>query len=179
MRSFQVYLNGERMLTAGVTGDGELSASILWLAIPGDCGGELKIRAFDSTTDVLLGWSGPKIRIGDDIRVAMVEAEPTDIDPPTTTTKRRRFEPSGWAPQSPKDISPGEPKDHAEQVLERCSFCNNPAEASKPLIAGANQVFICSECVESCQKTFIGTGSPLPTSSRRLKVPTDPGAERR
>jgi ATP-dependent Clp protease ATP-binding subunit ClpX len=36
-------------------------------------------------------------------------------------------------------------------IAPKCSFCDESATAARALIAGPNDVFICSECVALCQ----------------------------
>jgi hypothetical protein len=69
---------------------------------------------------------------------------------PEIKAKKKPSKPAGRpVSKSAKTKSP-KPKEGKTPTIRYCSFCGKSSEASKRLIAGPNNVFICDECVEVC-----------------------------
>jgi hypothetical protein len=82
MKAFEVYVNGERVCTAGIGPDGVLSAILSWVG-SGRRGGpdghlDFSVGGLDSRTDEYVRWAVPELRVGDEVSVLVVEAEQVD-----------------------------------------------------------------------------------------------------
>jgi hypothetical protein len=81
MRAFKVYLNGKKLCLAGIGDDGVLTAITNWV-----CGGPykaadlfLEVGGLISPTREIVNWiKQKKLRVGDKIRVEIVEANSVD-----------------------------------------------------------------------------------------------------
>jgi hypothetical protein len=81
MRAFKVYLNGKRLCVAGIGDDGVLTAIANWVS-----GGRYKADLFlevgglVSPTQEHVAWVRQKaLRVGDEIRLTIVEAASVDV----------------------------------------------------------------------------------------------------
>jgi hypothetical protein len=100
MRAFAFYLNGRRVGTAGIDGDGVLSAIITWVGRKGRTTLPKRGRAkeeigvvlggLSTETDEHIRWQQRPLRVGDDVRIKVIEAE--SVDKPRHRQKRNRTE---------------------------------------------------------------------------------------
>jgi hypothetical protein len=111
MRAFKVSLNGKELCLAGVGERGVLTAIVDWVA--GDRGEELSLQVGGLANEEHLKWTTQKrLRVGDEIRVKIVEAASVDrpvkkqpIDPTETLRAKKRYvrmiaKELGWKIQS-------------------------------------------------------------------------------
>jgi hypothetical protein len=81
MKAFRVFINAQVVCTAGVGGDGVLSASVSWIgAERGDAEGRmlLYVGGLDRRTNEHVRWAVPNLRVGDEVSVLVVESEQVD-----------------------------------------------------------------------------------------------------
>jgi|ERR1700676_2540159 hypothetical protein len=94
MRSFNVYLNGEKLCTAGIGDNGVLTTIVTWVA-----GGKgeslfLNVGGLVSSTEEHIDWANQKpLRVGDEVRIEIIESDSVD-----TPSQKRRLD-------TPKDIN--------------------------------------------------------------------------
>jgi hypothetical protein len=86
MKAFIVYRNGERLCTAGIGTNGVLSAIVNWVGRGGRGEFHIHVGGLDSATDEHVRWRVPKIGIGDEVAIRLVEADA--IDQPVQRYKR-------------------------------------------------------------------------------------------
>ena len=111
MRAFKVTLNGKKLCLAGVGERGVLTAIVDWVAQ--DRGEELSLQVGGLANEAHLKWTRQKrLRVGDEIRVKIVEAASVDkpvkkrpIDPTETLRAKKRYvqmiaKELGWKIQS-------------------------------------------------------------------------------
>jgi hypothetical protein len=111
MRAFKVFLNGKKLCLAGIGERGVLTAIVDWVAQ--DRGEQLSVQVGGLANEEHLKWTGPKrLRVGDEIRVKIVEADSVDrptqkqaIDPKETLSAKKRYvrmlaKELGWKIQS-------------------------------------------------------------------------------
>jgi hypothetical protein len=89
MRAFQVYLNGKRLCTAGVGDDGVLSTIVTWVRTARNTPshrskpvqGEdlfIQVGGLINPIEEHLSWLQRPLRVGDDVRITVVETESVD-----------------------------------------------------------------------------------------------------
>jgi hypothetical protein len=82
VKAFEIYVNGERVCTAGVGEGGVLATGVTWVAgaspHPAEGRFDFRIGGVDGVTGEHLSWNAPQLGIGDEIRVKLVEADRTD-----------------------------------------------------------------------------------------------------
>ena len=111
MRAFKVTLNGKKLCLAGVGDRGVLTAIVDWVAH--DRGEQLSLQVGGLANEAHLKWTGQKrLRVGDEIRVKIVEAASVDrpikrrpINPAETLKAKKRYvrmiaKELGWKIQS-------------------------------------------------------------------------------
>jgi len=111
MRAFKVSLNGKKLCLAGIGERGVLTAIIDWVAL--DREEQLSVQVGGLANEEHLKWTGPKsLRVGDEIRVKIVEAASVDrpvkkqpINPTETLKAKKRYvrmiaKELGWKIQS-------------------------------------------------------------------------------
>ena len=97
MRAFKISLNGKNLCLAGVGARGVLTAIVDWVAQ--DRGEELSLQVGGLANEEHLEWTRQKrLRVGDEIRVKIVEAASVDkpvkikpIDPTEALKAKKRY----------------------------------------------------------------------------------------
>jgi hypothetical protein len=90
MRVFEVSLNGERLCAAGIDGDGSLTAILHAVtAKPRDELG-LEVQGLVSATEEYVKWAQVGLKVGDEVRVRIVES--ASADEPKTRKPARLIE---------------------------------------------------------------------------------------
>jgi len=84
MRGMEVHLNGTALCTAGIGADAVLNAIVN--VIGRDHGYDMMLRVGGLENDEFLTWSTHDLRIGDEIRIRIVETDA--IDSPATSVNR-------------------------------------------------------------------------------------------
>ena len=79
MKAFEVSKNGRYLLTAGIGVEGVIVAGVNWTGSspPRPVGGEFSfhVGGLDSDTGESVVWSVPKVGVGDEITVKIVETD--------------------------------------------------------------------------------------------------------
>ncbi len=79
MKAFEIYVNGQHLITAGIGDDGVLASCINWVdgAAPRPDSGSLTfhVGGIDGRTDEYVDWSVPPIGVGDEITFKIVETD--------------------------------------------------------------------------------------------------------
>jgi len=86
MTAFEVYLNGEKLCTAGLGDEGVLSTLLSWRGnqpykdgtAPASASLEFSVGGLISATGEQVRWAEPKIQLGDEIRIRLVNVESAD-----------------------------------------------------------------------------------------------------
>ena len=78
MRALEVSLNGKRLCVAGVGDDGVASAIVSCVFRQGDDDLFLDTGGINNTAQQLWRWHYRKIKVGDRIQVAVIEADKAD-----------------------------------------------------------------------------------------------------
>jgi hypothetical protein len=86
MTAFEVYLNGEKLCTAGLGEAGVISAILSWRGTqaykdgtaPEAASTEFSVRGLTSPAGEHVRWAEPKVQAGDEIRIRVVDAELAD-----------------------------------------------------------------------------------------------------
>ncbi|MGO9227886.1 MAG: hypothetical protein ACLQKA_01560 [Bryobacteraceae bacterium] len=86
MRAYEVFLNGERLCVAGIDGDAVLSAILSSVRIKGSDDLDLTVGGLVSTTKEHLTWTQAGLKVGDEVRVRILESPSAD------EPKRRKSE---------------------------------------------------------------------------------------
>jgi hypothetical protein len=89
MKSFNIHVNGKPCCTAGIGPSGVLHVIVNWVRRKGEPKeGEfdLSVGGLDTTTEEHVRWSAPRIRVGDEITIRVVESD--KIDPPARRYSR-------------------------------------------------------------------------------------------
>jgi hypothetical protein len=83
MRAFKVHLNGKQLCLAGIGDDGVLTAIVSWVTGAGRADLFLEVGGLVSPIEEHVKWvSQEPLRVGDEIRVKVVET--SSVDRPTT-----------------------------------------------------------------------------------------------
>ena len=77
MKALTVYLNGERICTAGLGDDGNVSADASLIG-DGDDAGWLHVGGFDGGDNHHVKWCCQQLRTGDEVRILIEETEQID-----------------------------------------------------------------------------------------------------
>jgi hypothetical protein len=85
MRAFEVYLHGKKLCMAGLPGDCVLAAMIDHVSMSG---GELSLRVggLSVAAGEHVRWRSRRLRVGDEVRVKIVESESADASRKTLPT---------------------------------------------------------------------------------------------
>ena len=86
MRAFEVSLNGKRLCLAGIENDGALTAIANHVVRRGKAKMWLSVGGLISRTDELVSWPNQKLRVGDEIKINILETVSAD----NPETRRRR-----------------------------------------------------------------------------------------
>jgi hypothetical protein len=78
MRAFKVYLNGKRLCTAGIGDDGVLCTIINHVTGRGRNELDLRVGGLISPLDEHVDWENRDLRVGDEVRIKIVEIESSD-----------------------------------------------------------------------------------------------------
>jgi hypothetical protein len=85
MKAFEIYVNGQHLITAGIGDDGALASSINWVggAAPRSASGRLTflVSGIDGRTDEYVEWSVPPVGVGDQITFKIVETDQVSPEP--------------------------------------------------------------------------------------------------
>jgi hypothetical protein len=84
MKAFVIYVNGRQVCSIGLTPDNTRSVQFSWIGGPE---GEVFLHAGGIDDRDHVDWEMPKLMVGDEVTVRVVESE--DVDPPT---RRRSVE---------------------------------------------------------------------------------------
>jgi len=78
MRAFEVQLNGKRLCVAGIGDNGVLTAYIAYLV--GQYKNELRldVSGLNSSTQDYVTWSKRKLKVGDEVRIKIIETTVID-----------------------------------------------------------------------------------------------------
>jgi hypothetical protein len=96
MRAFQVYINGKRVCLAGIGDHGVLTAIASWVVAPEREAMKLTVGGLISPTMEHLNWTGRHLRVGDEIKIKIIERTSVDIpksrhrDDPATNLKNQK-----------------------------------------------------------------------------------------
>lgn len=90
MRAFEVYLNGERLCTAGIGDDGVLNAMVNHVKGHGHDEVFLRVGGLVSPTKEHVNWKGLHLKAGDEVRVRITDSD--EVDEPEA---RFQVEPTG------------------------------------------------------------------------------------
>jgi hypothetical protein len=85
VKAFVVLVNGERLCTAGIGGNGVLTTIVSWVGRGRRGHFHMHVGGLDSRTDQHIRWEVPAVRVGDEITVRVVEAGA--VDPPAERYK--------------------------------------------------------------------------------------------
>jgi hypothetical protein len=78
MRTFEVFLNGERLCVAGIDGDGVLSAILTSVRVKARDELGLAVGGFVSATREQVNWTRVDLKVGDEVRVRILESASAD-----------------------------------------------------------------------------------------------------
>ena len=78
MRAFEVYLNGERLCTAGIGDDGVLNTLLDHVKGNGRDEVYLRVGGLISPIGEHVTWRTLKVKAGDELRVRIIESEKVD-----------------------------------------------------------------------------------------------------
>lgn len=87
MRAFEVHLNGKKVCTAGLPRDCVLTAIVNHVSNPGE-GFGLTVGGLNCAIDEHVRWKNARLRVGDEVRVKIVETD--SVDRPSKRFKRDR-----------------------------------------------------------------------------------------
>ena len=88
MPVFQVYLNGKRVSTAGVGNLGVLGAHVSWVRRSVEEELTLHVGGLITPTEEHVRWLDRKLKIGDEIRIVIVQD--ASVDRPRSRERRDR-----------------------------------------------------------------------------------------
>jgi hypothetical protein len=79
MIAFEVHINGKKICTAGLDSPGVVSQVLNWVKGPkGKPYMEFRIGGLVSKTSTNIGWDSRKMKVGDDVRIVLVETKKAD-----------------------------------------------------------------------------------------------------
>lgn len=87
MRAFEVYVNGKKLCTAGLPPNSVLTTNINHVSITDELFG-VTVGGLNCATDEHVRWRNTRLRVGDEVRVKIVEAD--SVDRPRKRFKRNR-----------------------------------------------------------------------------------------
>jgi hypothetical protein len=76
MRGMEVYINGDKLCTAGIGSGAALNATVEVVAQ--DVGYDMTFRVGGLENDEFVIWSDRELRVGDEINIRMVDTESVD-----------------------------------------------------------------------------------------------------
>ncbi len=86
MIAFEVYLNGKKLCVAGIGNEGVMTAIVDWVGRPEGASSELSVSGLISPAREHVKWVDRKLRVGDQIRVKVVNK--TSVDEPRKRYRR-------------------------------------------------------------------------------------------
>lgn len=81
MRAFEIHLNDRKLCTAGVKNDGVLTATLTYVAGRGRNDLALDVGGLLSSTEEHVDWTNLRLKVGDEVRMKVVETESVDKPP--------------------------------------------------------------------------------------------------
>lgn len=84
MKALEVFVNGQRLCLAGVGSEGVLTATVDWAGRAGREDVFMHVGGLDGVTDESLEWAVPRIDVGTEITIRVVEV--ASVDPPSKRT---------------------------------------------------------------------------------------------
>lgn len=78
MRAFEVHLNGKRLCTAGVGDGGVLTAIVSLVPHTASEAPRLDVGGLISSTNEHVYWKQRTLRLGDEVRISLVERDAVD-----------------------------------------------------------------------------------------------------
>jgi hypothetical protein len=78
MRAFRISLNGKKLCLAGIRNDGVLSTTITYVSSRNRCETQIEVGGLILPQDEHVVWKRSRLRVGDELRVKIVEAEAVD-----------------------------------------------------------------------------------------------------
>jgi hypothetical protein len=98
MRAFEVYLNGKRLCVAGIGDDGVLSTIVDHVVGKGRNQQTLRVGGLISPTGEHVIWNRRRLKIGDEVRVKIVESASIDrpkerirLDPKEDLRRQKQY----------------------------------------------------------------------------------------
>ena len=98
MRAFEVYVNGKRLCVAGIGDDGVLNTMVDHVVGNGRNELYLRVGGLISPTNEHVLWRSQRLKIGDEVRVKIVETASVDRpkerhrrDPEKELTAKKRY----------------------------------------------------------------------------------------
>jgi hypothetical protein len=89
MKAFRVFVNGEQVCTAGIGPDGVLTTLLDWVGGSKDEGlFSFLVGGLDSRTDEHIRWQVPKVTVGDEVSIFIIDSN--EIDPELKRSKNSR-----------------------------------------------------------------------------------------
>lgn len=90
MIAFEVYLNGKKLCVAGIGNEGVVTAIVDWVGRPEGASSELSVSGLISPAREHVKWVDRKLRVGDQIRVKVVnKTSLTSREKDTAATPRK------------------------------------------------------------------------------------------
>ena len=77
MKALTVYINGERICTASLGDDGHVSAGASLFGNDDDAG-SVQVGGFDGSRNHHVNWCFRQLKVGDEVRIVVEEAEQID-----------------------------------------------------------------------------------------------------
>jgi hypothetical protein len=88
MKAFVVFVNGERLCTAGIGDNGVLSAIVNWVGRSDEAGDlSMLLGGLDSNSDETVTYPTPSLRVGDEVSILIVDTD--HVDPPERRSRNR------------------------------------------------------------------------------------------
>jgi hypothetical protein len=81
MKAFEIFVNGQRLCLAGVGAKGVIAATVDWAATAGQEDIFMHVGGLDGATNEVVAWTAPKIGVGSEITIRIVEV--AAADPPS------------------------------------------------------------------------------------------------
>ena len=91
MKGFEIYVNGQHLITAGIGDDGFLTSSLTWVGSTAPKPAShlhLHVGGTDHRTSEQVNWSVPSVGVGDEITIKIIETD-------QITPEHRRYKPDG------------------------------------------------------------------------------------
>ena len=84
MKALEVFVNGQRACVAGVGREGDLTATVDWAGKGGREDVFMHVGGTVGATNEFVEWAVPRIGVGSEITIRVVEAD--TVDPPAKRT---------------------------------------------------------------------------------------------